>query len=120
MAFLEIYTIYDYIMWQVRKKYHTVIYIIRIIFCLVQKNDKEMLNNSAKIDENSNPNNPASTLDDDNLEDLSPTLIYDPNIDYERLVCDSIYEELKGDPYIEEMMKIIRQQEDYEEDYEES
>ncbi|CAG8638928.1 9806_t:CDS:1, partial [Rhizophagus irregularis] len=73
-----------------------------------------------KIDENSNPNNPASTLDDDNLEDLSPTLIYDPNIDYERLVCDSIYEELKGDPYIEEMMKIIRQQEDYEEDYEES
>ncbi|CAB4421066.1 unnamed protein product [Rhizophagus irregularis] len=79
-----------------------------------------MLNNSVKINENFNLNNPVSMLDDDNLENLSPTLIYDPNIDYERLVCDLIYKELKGDPFIEKMMNIIIRQEDYEEDYEEN
>ncbi|CAB4428305.1 unnamed protein product [Rhizophagus irregularis] len=61
----------------------------------------------AEIDENSNPNNPASTLDDDNRP--PPVMSkYDPNIDYERLMCEDIYEDLKGDPFIEEMMNGIR------------
>ena len=61
----------------------------------------------AKIDGNSNPNNPALTLDDDNRSPVASK--YDPNLDYEKLVCEYFYEELKGDPLVEDMMNRIRE-----------
>jgi hypothetical protein len=61
----------------------------------------------SKIDWDSKPNNPALALDDDNCP--SPVMSkYDPDLDYEKLVCEDIYEELKGDPLVEDMMNRIR------------
>ncbi|RIA99149.1 hypothetical protein C1645_811895 [Glomus cerebriforme] len=132
VTFLGVYVVRNYIMWQDRKKPKKG-YIFICIVCTIlhrplqdQESAEETLNNSdqetdknetyenelknsdsAKIDENSNPNNPASTLDDDNRP--PPVMSkYDPNIDYERLMCEDIYEDLKGDPFIEEMMNGIR------------
>ncbi|GES74914.1 hypothetical protein RCL_jg10467.t1 [Rhizophagus clarus] len=132
VTFLGVYVVRDYIMWQDRKKPKKGYILICIVRTILrrplqdQESTEETLNNSdqetdknetyenelknsdsAKIDENSNPNNPASTLDDDNR--LPPVMSkYDPNIDYERLMCEDIYEDLKGDPFIEEMMNGIR------------
>ncbi|RIA97547.1 hypothetical protein C1645_871298 [Glomus cerebriforme] len=128
MTFLGVYAVRDYIMWQDRKKDYTVIHIMRIILRRLlqdQGSDEETLNNSdketyknetyenelknsgsAKIDGNSNPNNPASTLDDDNRSPVASK--YDPNLDYEKLVCEYFYEELKGNPFVEDMMNRIR------------
>ncbi|GBC36505.2 uncharacterized protein OCT59_002831 [Rhizophagus irregularis] len=132
VTFLGVYVVRDYIIWQDHKKPkkdYIFICIVHTIFCRFlqdQESAEETLNNSdqetdkneiyenelknsdsAKIDENSNPNNPASTLDDDNRPPLIMSR-YDPNIDYERLMCEDIYEDLKGDPFIEEMMNGIR------------
>ncbi|GBC01585.1 hypothetical protein RclHR1_04250001 [Rhizophagus clarus] len=104
-------------MWQDCKKRYTIIYIIRIIFYQLLKNkkdNKETLNNSdqktdenkiyknelknsnsAKIDKNSNFNNSTLILDNDNCPPPAMSK-YDPNLDYEKLLCDLFDEEDKN------------------------
>jgi hypothetical protein len=55
----------------------------------------------SEIDGNSNPNNPASTLDDNRPPPVMSK--YDPDLDYEKLLCDLFDEEEKNCPDIKKI-----------------